>query len=666
MIMKRLVFIGMLFLVIPCFSQKNNFKFGNISKEELTMKTCEFYPEANSMILADIGNLRFKYDNDHGFQYHFEVVRRLKIFNKVDKDAGSISIRVYEPENKLSGTENLLGLKATTYNLIDGKIVKDKLPNNQEFKTRLNDYWVEYSFAMPNVKEGSVIEYKYSLESDFISNLKTWYFQNDIPTAYSEYSFTIPEYYIYNTNFVGNVINLENETRNPTETFTYKWSNGQQAGGSIEKGTSTLTSNSTWNKYIGRNVLPIEEEPFMNNKNNLPSRLEFQLISIQYPNSARKIIAGNYEKFNNDLIERESFGKILEKNNFAKDFVSTLEGKSEIEKVAAIHNWIKYNMQWNKVNGFTSSQNGNETMRKKEGNVAAINLALVSAWRAAGIEAYPVILNLRGHGLPHPVYPNYQDFNYVVGAAIIDGKIVYGDAISNRPVGNLPEKCMNGNGWMVSEKGGRWINLKEAGELFASGYIQMYISDDAIKAEIKIKHSSLLGAKTLDKYKELGEEEFKTELTSGNNDWQIQEFNFDELKNMDQVTYNYVVNQEIEDPDIVYLKPVLLSAITENPFVREKRISPVDFSCSQISNEVVIIHVPEGYEVELPKPAVVKLPDNGGTFIYNTQLTGNTINVVSKYSINKLDFSPDEYSLLSQFFKIMAEKNNELVVLKKL
>ncbi len=50
---------------------------------------------------------------------------------------------------------------------------------------------------MPNVKEGSMVEYSYTIQSDFLFDLREWEFQNTIPVAWSEYRVTIPEYFKY-------------------------------------------------------------------------------------------------------------------------------------------------------------------------------------------------------------------------------------------------------------------------------------------------------------------------------------------------------------------------------------------------------------------------------------------------------------------------------------
>ena len=64
------------------------------------------------------------------------------------------------------------------------------------------------SFAIPNIKSGTVFEYSYTKVSDYLYNLTDWVIQKDIPVAYSQLKYTIPEYFNYQANQLGNSYNV--------------------------------------------------------------------------------------------------------------------------------------------------------------------------------------------------------------------------------------------------------------------------------------------------------------------------------------------------------------------------------------------------------------------------------------------------------------------------
>ena len=78
-------------------------------------------------------------------------------------------------------TKSFQGLKAYTYNLIDGKIDEVKLKKDGVFKEEISKYFDQNKITMPNIKEGSIIEYKYTVTSPFFSNVDEFVFQYDIP-----------------------------------------------------------------------------------------------------------------------------------------------------------------------------------------------------------------------------------------------------------------------------------------------------------------------------------------------------------------------------------------------------------------------------------------------------------------------------------------------------
>lgn len=649
------------FLTIQASAQKAPFKFGKVSKDELKLTACSFYPEANAMILGEKAFLRFEYSDQTGWGYQLEVTRRVKVFNKLEKDIANVSIVVYDPETG-GNKEVIAKTRGFTYNLDGDKIVKSKLTNDQEYNTRLSKYRVEKSFAMPDVQNGSVFEYEYVISSDFISTLRTWHFQHELPTAISQFDYVLPEYFNYTVSQVGNVIPIEHYEENARETFTYRWETSG-ALGQTQSGTSTIESSSRRYIKTAENIPPVEDEPFMNNKVDLPTRLEFQLMSVEMPSSPIKVVAGSYEKFNKEIMDWSSFGKVLDKGNFAKDFVAGLAGDNDTRAIA-VYNWLRDHFSFNKYYGFTSSRAGRAAYNNGEGSVADINLTLVAAYREAGLSAHPVILSTRGSGLPHPVYPNYEDFNYVIAAVETSKGLVLTDASTNFSFGILPKRCLNGRGWLAKENGGQWVSLKANAEHSFLSYNQLKLADGLISGKMSIKYKGYYAIDERTKLKSKGLEEYKQDFIEEHPGYEYSSF---EVKDKDLNVDCFVnLEKELEGTDVIYLNPITLGIVTENPFTRENRMSYIDLPYPLDKKMITTITIPEGYSVELPEASVVSLPENSGKFIYTATHAGNAISIMSKMTLNRTMFSPEEYTYLKAFYQMMADKNNELIVLKKL
>ena len=173
------------------------------------MQSCPLDANAAAMIICDFGKSYINYTDVVGFQLYFERYMRIKIFTKEGYDWADHVIRLYRDGAE---KEKVTKLKACTYNLVDGRIEKEKLKNSDVYTEEQSRHIELQKFSMPSVREGSVIELEYTVQSDFFFNLNTWYFQHEIPTVWSEYNTCIPEYFEYKRTMNGYIALAEKES----------------------------------------------------------------------------------------------------------------------------------------------------------------------------------------------------------------------------------------------------------------------------------------------------------------------------------------------------------------------------------------------------------------------------------------------------------------------
>ena len=68
---------------------------------------------------------------------------------------------------------------------------------------------------------------------------------------------------------------------------------------------------------------------------------------------------------------------------------------------------------------------------------------------------------------------------------------------------------------------------------------------------------------------------------------------------------------------------------------------------------------------ELPKSAKLNLPGEAGTFTYIIDQKDGQITLNCPTQLNQLHWSPEEYPTLHDFFRAVAEKQGEQIVLRK-
>ena len=81
---------------------------------------------------------------------------------------------------------------------------------------------------------------------------------------------------------------------------------------------------------------------------------------------------------------------------------------------------------------------------------------------------------------------------------------------------------------------------------------------------------------------------------------------------------------------------------------------------------VTSLELPDGYEVEeMPKLLILTTEDKMLSIRVNYTLQGMKLLVQYRFVVGKTFFLPEEYDILRQIYDSMAEKCNEMVVLKK-
>ena len=155
----------LILLVVSQLSSAQNYKFGKVSKEELEEKFNPLDSSASATYLYKYRKTFFEYQQSTGFELVTVVHERVKIYNQQGFDYATKAVSLYKSN---SNQEKVTNIKAYTYNLIDGKIEGTKLKKDGIFKTETSKYRNQTKFTMPNIKEGSVVEYSYKIISPFI------------------------------------------------------------------------------------------------------------------------------------------------------------------------------------------------------------------------------------------------------------------------------------------------------------------------------------------------------------------------------------------------------------------------------------------------------------------------------------------------------------------
>ena len=642
----NLLALILLCFLISTYAQKSPIKFGEIPLEDLKMRVYAKDTSASAVILTDYGEA---YVNVTSLQASLQFERhvRIKILTNDGLAWADVGIPLYHSG---SSEERVIKLKASTYNLENGKIVASEMAKDGIFKEKFNRDFKLQKFSLPNVKVGSVIEYSYTISSEFITNFPNWQFQYDIPVRWSEYWARFPEFFIFEKYMQGYI---------PTTSYEVK----NQHNGDFQVQA---------HHWISKDVPAFKKEPFMTCEDDYVSKINFALSHISFPGQPVQEIMGTWSKLNTLLLESESFGKAVTGSGFLKKKAEELTvGKTDPQqKVEAIYNYVKETLEWDGTED-KYVDNLKKVIEDKKGTAADINIILASMLEKVDIPVDMVLLSTRDHGFVRTPYPMAEQFNYVICAARIGDKQLLLDATDKYlPMNILPERCLNGQALVISKTHHGWINIETKTRARTVIDVDLTLSEAGeLKGRLSYSCEGYDALKLRKAYYASSEQEYLKEFLA-NKSWEVEKSEFLNLKNLNQSvkqSHEVVISEQtIVAGNIIYLNPLLGENVKENLFKHEKREYPVDFGKPVERFIMGKVILPEGYTVdELPKPKIIVLPNAAGKYTYNVTHTGNTLNIVSVMQINKSLFVQDEYPNLREFYNQLVAKQAEQIVIRK-
>ena len=628
------------------YSQINH-KLGKVTIDELKQTAHSEDSTASAAILFKTGTTKFNYIGEK-WEIVTTVNYKIKIYKKQGLKFADFSIPYYVTTG---GNESVSFSDAFTYNLVDNKIVKTRLKSESEFKTEISENWMEKKISFPNVKEGSIIEFSYDFKSPYITTFNDFRFQSSIPTDYVEYECYIPAYFVYRTYITGyeNIdVNTEAVSR-----IDYK------------------ENKFTYNKY---NLPAIVEENYVDNIDNYTSILKFELASINYPNRDVENYSLDWQGATKKIYENENFGNELNKKGYYNDDLDILlkNTLTDDEKIDVVFNYVKSKVKWDKKNGILCKNGVKKAYKDGIGNVAEINLMLVSMLRYANFEANPILVSTRENGIS--LYPSRTAFNYVICGVEVNKKVILLDATDKNTVQNiLPERAINWVGRIIRKDGtSSEIDLKQNKISNNSFNAMITILDDgSIEGKVREQHNNYSAYNFRNKFGDISKESYAENLEKRRNNIEISDLetlNKNDLTNPITENYNFKIENGAEKiGNKLLFSPLFFYATKENPFKQEKRKFPIDFVYPFQDKYIININIPEGYKIEsLPTQTSLTIIDNLVKLKYLITSSNNKIQLLYNLDINASIISFDYYEDIKSIFNEMILKENEKIVLVKI
>ncbi|RYU77649.1 DUF3857 domain-containing protein [Hymenobacter persicinus] len=611
-------------------------QFGKIKPQDFTVAKADTAQEA--VIEFDQGRSRMEGGRE-GFQVTFVRTTRIRILRKAGYQWATVEVPLYRVGEKI---ERLRDVKGFTYNLVNGEVVKDKLAPDAIFKERTDEHHVRCRFTLPNVREGSIIEFSYIINSDFTFNLQGWQFQYPIPVRWSEYQTVIPGYFRYKQLTRGFLQPTLHEEKIVNYGTHLTW----PSTGLMPPQEANISTQAVSERWVMQNVPAFKKEPFLTTAHDYISSIFFELNTVQYPNQKEQDVTGTWEQINESLNREETFGGRLKIGPLRQQAaLLAAQYPDTLQRARAVMALVQRTVRHNDVNRIFTETTLHNAANVHQGGVAEVNLLLVQTLREAGLHASPVLLSTRDHGQILLDLPLLSQFNYVVAQVRLPGQP---DALLDAtapvaPLGVLPERCLNGHGRLVADKPaeGRWVVLKPGQRFLQYTTAQLSVDErGALQGTVRFEHGGYAAQQAREELLAATPQTYVGRLQQQHPDWTISNTTFQHQQDLEQ-PLTLDLNLRIaggEAPAATLYLPLLRQFTeAENPLRSEERFYPVSFGSAREQTAVVSLTLPAGYVVqELPAPLALTLPNGGGRFLFQaTQTNPHSVQLTSRLQLLK-------------------------------
>lgn len=576
--------------------------------------------------------------------------------NTIEKEYYS-KIKIYDKKNAeqwlnieipLFFEDRLDKYDVKIYNLANNKVEKISIDKKEQLKENFTKGLKIYKLAVPNVLDGSIIEYKYKVVTSNAANL-TYFLEYDIPVVYQEYNLEYPDdRIVYHFNNTGNIINPK-----------YSVSSTEDRLGAL------------YNifRFGYENMKPLQKEKFVKEMDRYRGKIKPQL----------KKYKGNYFIYSevkdwNEVALRldnnDDFGGFL-KGDIGDILPDKIRGSyNSLEKANKIFSFVKENYKWNRKDAILTSQSLRQLLKTKSGNSAEINLFLIKLLRSVGIEANPLLISTVDNGILNIVSPSLGNLNTVLASVKIDGQVYFYDATSFSSKANiLPQRDWNDFGILIEKNKGTSFSYSNTDVSKKEQVIiaNLDVENFLVKGTFLQRDNGMYAIESYDEF-DINKDKYNQSFTTGYNA-DIKEVESKLLENGDFESRMQFSGNTLMDivGSKVIINPILfLNKKNESFDQTDERKFQIDFISAFEKEKKIELEIPQGYKVSsLPKGKKISTDDKEISYEYKVETSGNKLIITSKVNIASQNYPKEYYPFFKQIWKVISDSENQVITLEK-
>lgn len=632
-------------VLLPTASQAA--KWEAIPPELLALKDNPYDPGAGALVVFNNGELRLFYQSDMWIE--LEVYRRIKIFNDEGKRYATVEIPYYKEDIIRDIKARAILPDGTKINL-DKQQIRDVPRFTGLGRYASMAFGKAKKFTIPGVENGAIIEYQYTLKSEYFTNLESWFFQGEDYTLSSTFKATVPKEFQYSGSFV-------NLTEAPNATVE-KWVDGRG---------STYT-------WTVKNLPGVKDEKFSPPARTLRAGMNFVLKEF-------------YSKWQGFIHILDDWGRVV--YYFGDDYHNCMGRRGQIatvvgqltagiedpaEKTARIYDYVQRNIRHVNIRGVLPNNNySGSILAGKQADSVDMNVLLCAMLDEAGIKASVAMLApMDGMPLNMGFTSPVQFQRLITYVPFDNGQSAWLDPVmKGTPYGVLPWQdqgmqafVVEGNGkfhtlpktaHMNKENRKLTLTLDPDGNITGAGMISG-------TGQNAIRYRSRYAYEDADEQRDRFLSRIRAQVSGAD----LTAFAF-----QDQLTCANPVELTFEFSGADYatvagkrllVNMAMIERMDRDVLPAVKRVNPIMLGAVNATTDEVTITIPEGYTVEhLPPIKVLRSPFGRFMAVYTKKPEG--ILYKRMFSITAPYISAEFYDELRTFFDHISEADQQQIVL---
>lgn len=618
--------------------------FQPISPAELKMTSEPLAPGAAAIILYR------QLDRDDT-TYHEVNYYRIKILTEEGRKQADVEIPFFKNYG------NVYNIKARTIRP-DGTVANfdGKVYEKTVVKTRSLKYLAK-TFTLPDVQVGSIIEYYYSRDwQQYWIYDSHWILSEELFTKHAKFS-------------------LKPYLRGR---FSVRWSwQGLPAGAAEPKQEASQIVRLEVN-----NISAFQTEDFMPPQNELKSRVDFVYSEDFLELDSDKFWKQQGKKLNDRV---EGFvGKRKAMEQAVAQIVSPNDSPQvKLEKIYARVQQLRNTSyeerkteQEEKRDKTKDVNNVEDLWKQGYGTGFQLTWLYLALVRAAGLEAYPLMVSARNEYFFNPKLENTHELNANVVLVKLNGKDIFCDpGAAFAPFGLLPWPETGVQGLRLDKDGGTWVktNLPESSDsrierkaslkLTEEGALEgkltmTFTGLEALRRRVEERNEDETSRKKFleDQVKEYVPASIDVELTN-KPDWASSAPSF-------VAEYTLKVPGWASAAGRRAILPIGLFSNTEKHlFEHANRVHPIYFDFPFRKVDDVTIDLPLGWQVSSLPPAE---KEDGHIVVYSLKAENNkgTLHLMRTLDVDFLQIESKYYPALRNFFQVVKTGDEQQIVLQ--